>query len=48
MTRQFDRGRLLVADGEQHTAFNNGNDCVDAAVTRYLVDRELPGRGTRC
>jgi pimeloyl-ACP methyl ester carboxylesterase len=41
-------GRLLVAAGEQHTSFDNGNECVDAVVTRYLVDRRLPARGTRC
>jgi pimeloyl-ACP methyl ester carboxylesterase len=41
-------GRLLVAGGEQHTSFDNGNDCVDAAVTRYLVDRRVPRAGTRC
>jgi hypothetical protein len=42
------RGHLLVAEGEQHTSFDNGNDCVDAAVTRFLVDRRLPRAGTRC
>jgi pimeloyl-ACP methyl ester carboxylesterase len=44
----LERGRLLVAEGEQHTSFDNGNECVDAAVTRYLVDRRLPPTGTRC
>jgi pimeloyl-ACP methyl ester carboxylesterase len=48
VTRQFARAQLLVADGEQHTAFNNGNECVDAAVTRYLVERKLPDPKTRC
>ena len=42
------RGRLLIAEGEQHTSFNNGNECVDAVVTRYLVDRDVPRAGTRC
>jgi pimeloyl-ACP methyl ester carboxylesterase len=42
------RGRLLVAEGEQHTSFNNGNDCVDSVVTRYLVDRIAPRARTRC
>lgn len=41
-------GRLLVAAGEQHTSFDNGNACVDAIVTQYLVDRDLPRVGTRC
>ncbi|HLM18673.1 MAG TPA: alpha/beta hydrolase, partial [Acidimicrobiia bacterium] len=44
----LERGRLLVADGEQHTSFSNGNACVDAIVTAYLVDRQVPRRGTRC
>ncbi len=42
------RGRLLIAAGEQHTSFDNGNECVDATVTRYLVARRVPPRGTRC
>jgi pimeloyl-ACP methyl ester carboxylesterase len=45
---QLDRGRLLVVDGEQHTAFGQGNACVDDAVTRYLVERRVPRAGTRC
>ena len=44
----LERGRLLVAEGEQHTSFNNGNECVDGIVTRYLVDRKVPRAGTRC
>jgi pimeloyl-ACP methyl ester carboxylesterase len=42
------RGRLLVAAGEQHTSFDNGNACVDTAVTHYLVERRVPRAGTRC
>jgi len=48
LARQLDRGRLLVVDGEQHTAFGQGNQCVDDAVTRYLVSRRVPRVGTRC
>jgi pimeloyl-ACP methyl ester carboxylesterase len=48
LARALERGRLLVAAGEQHTSFNNGNGCVDAIVTRYLVSRDLPRAGTRC
>ena len=44
----LDRGVLLVAEGEQHTSFDEGNACVDRIVTRYLVDRQVPARGTRC
>ena len=48
LSRALDRGRLLVAEGEQHTSFDVGNACVDRAVTRYLVDRTLPRPGTTC
>jgi pimeloyl-ACP methyl ester carboxylesterase len=48
LARSLDRAALLVATGEQHTAFLTGNACVDRAVTRYLVERELPRRGARC
>jgi pimeloyl-ACP methyl ester carboxylesterase len=48
VTRQFARARLLVAGGEQHTSFANGNRCVDAAVTRYLVERRIPAARSRC
>jgi pimeloyl-ACP methyl ester carboxylesterase len=48
LSRALDRGRLLVAAGEQHTSFDVGNECVDRAVTRYLVDLKLPRTGTTC
>jgi pimeloyl-ACP methyl ester carboxylesterase len=48
LTSALVHGRLLVAAGEQHTSFNNGNECVDDIVTRYLVDRRVPRAGTRC
>ena len=48
LARELDRSALLVAEGEQHTSFGVGNKCADRVVTRYLVDRTLPKRGTRC
>jgi pimeloyl-ACP methyl ester carboxylesterase len=48
LASSLERGHLLVAEGEQHTSFNNGNACVDDVVTGYLVDRTLPRAGTRC
>ncbi len=48
LTRSLDRARLLVAAGAQHASFAMGNACVDRAVTRYLVERALPDKGTRC
>ena len=43
LARELDASGLLVAKGEQHTSFAIGNGCVDRAVTRYLVNRKLPG-----
>jgi hypothetical protein len=48
LARMLERSALLVAVGEQHTSFGVGNDCADQVVTRYLVDRTLPGRAKRC
>ena len=45
LRRQLDGSALLVAVGEQHTSFGVGNECADRVVTRYLVDRTLPGAG---
>ena len=39
---------LLTLEGRGHTAANVGSSCVDAAVTRYLVDGELPASGATC
>ena len=48
MQRVLGNARLLVVDGYRHTSFISGNECVDNAVTSYLVDRTLPARGARC
>lgn len=48
LAHELDRSALLVAEGEQHTSFGVGNQCADRVVTKYLVDRILPSRGTRC
>jgi pimeloyl-ACP methyl ester carboxylesterase len=48
MRRALGNARLLVVDSDRHTSFDSGNECVDVAVTAYLVDRTLPARGARC
>jgi pimeloyl-ACP methyl ester carboxylesterase len=45
---QLESGRLVVAAGEGHTAYNRESDCVDDLVHRYLVDLVVPEDGTRC
>jgi pimeloyl-ACP methyl ester carboxylesterase len=39
---------LITHDGTQHTAVFNGDQCIDTAVVRYLVDRVLPPDNLRC
>ena len=41
-------GSLLTFDGTQHTVALQGNACVDAIVTRYLIDPSVPARDARC
>ena len=42
------KGSLLTFEGTQHTVFLQGNECVDAVGTDYLVDGALPPEGKRC
>ena len=41
-------GGLLTFQGTQHTAFLQGNQCVDEAASSYLIDLKMPADGTRC
>jgi pimeloyl-ACP methyl ester carboxylesterase len=41
-------GGLLTFEGTQHTAFLQGNACVDQWGTGYLINLTLPPTGTRC
>ncbi|ASU78054.1 alpha/beta hydrolase [Actinopolyspora erythraea] len=41
-------GGLLTYEGEGHTVFLHGNDCVNEAGTRYLVELKVPEQGKRC
>ncbi|MCU1682983.1 MAG: exported protease [Amycolatopsis sp.] len=41
-------GRLLTFEGTQHTAYLEGNACVDQAASDYLTAGTLPPDGTRC
>lgn len=39
---------LLTYEGDGHTAFLRGGQCVEDAVVTYLVDLTPPAAGTRC
>jgi pimeloyl-ACP methyl ester carboxylesterase len=42
------KARLLTYEGTQHTAFLQGNPCVDRAGISYLTSLQLPAEETRC
>lgn len=46
--RRLRGSRILTLDSTQHTAYATGLTCIDSAVDRYLLERELPPRRTRC
>lgn len=39
---RLDQGHLLTQVGGPHVIFGWGNPCVDAAVTRFVLDAEIP------
>ena len=45
---QLESGVLVSRDGDGHTGYNSGNDCVDEAVEDYLVDGTVPEDGLEC
>jgi len=48
LAEQLDSGVLVERDGDGHTAYNSGNECIDTTVEDYLVDGTVPDDGTRC
>jgi pimeloyl-ACP methyl ester carboxylesterase len=45
---QLESGVLVSRDGDGHTAYNSGNDCIDNALESYLVDDTVPQDGLQC
>ncbi|MGY1437144.1 alpha/beta hydrolase [Streptomyces reniochalinae] len=45
---QLSSARLVTYEGDGHTAYLRGSDCVDSAVTSYLVQGKPPKNGTTC
>ncbi|MEU1617785.1 alpha/beta hydrolase [Streptomyces sp. NPDC005722] len=45
---QLDSGVLLTYNGDGHTAYARGSNCIDAAVNRYLLDGTPPVDGKSC
>ncbi|CAM5660030.1 alpha/beta hydrolase [Streptomyces hirsutus] len=45
---QLASARLLTYEGDGHTAYGRGSDCIDSAINAYLVDGTPPADGKRC
>jgi pimeloyl-ACP methyl ester carboxylesterase len=45
---QLDSGVLVSRDGDGHTGYHKGNDCVDDAVHAYVLDGTVPDDGLSC
>lgn len=48
LASQLESGVLVRRDGDGHTGYHAGNDCVDAAVEDYLVTGAVPEDGLSC
>ncbi|MFE9253963.1 alpha/beta hydrolase [Streptomyces sp. NPDC006879] len=48
LASQLDSGVLLTYQGDGHTAYGRGSDCIDTAINRYLLDGTPPAGGTTC
>lgn len=48
LAEQLSSGVLVTRDGDGHTGYGQGNDCVDSAVDDYLVDGKVPADGLEC
>ncbi|HEX5920029.1 MAG TPA: alpha/beta hydrolase, partial [Nocardioides sp.] len=48
LSAQLDSGVLVERDGDGHTAYNAGNECIDTLVEDYLLDGTVPDDGTAC
>ncbi|WP_374928513.1 alpha/beta fold hydrolase [Kytococcus sedentarius] len=45
----LENGHLLTLDGDGHTAYRRGNECIDTAVDDYLLTGAVPeGDAARC
>ncbi|MDT9684853.1 alpha/beta hydrolase [Streptomyces sp. TRM76323] len=48
LAAQLSSGTLLTYDGDGHTAYGRGNDCVDTAINTFLLEGTPPPPAKRC
>jgi len=46
--QRMGNARLLTMNGDGHTAYFNGSECIDSAVVAYVIDYVVPPEGTQC
>ncbi|MFD7259894.1 alpha/beta hydrolase [Streptomyces sp. NPDC059874] len=45
---QLESGTLLTYDGDGHTAYGRGSDCIDTSINTYLLEGTPPTDGKKC
>ncbi|MFJ8862979.1 alpha/beta hydrolase [Streptomyces sp. NPDC102451] len=45
---QLSSGTLLTYEGDGHTAYGRGSDCIDTAINTYLLGGTPPEEGKKC
>ncbi|MFJ4904025.1 alpha/beta hydrolase [Streptomyces sp. NPDC093249] len=48
LSDQLSSGTLLTYEGDGHTAYGRGSDCIDSAINAYLLEGTPPTDGKRC
>ncbi|WP_458244974.1 alpha/beta hydrolase [Streptomyces sp. MAI_2237] len=48
LAAQLTSGRLLTYQGDGHTAYGRGSECIDSAIDTYLLRGTPPAKGKRC
>ena len=48
MAAALEQGVMLVREGEGHTSYGSGNQCIDDAVNAYLINGKAPANNTQC
>ncbi|MGQ4514597.1 alpha/beta fold hydrolase [Streptomyces sp. DW26H14] len=48
LASQLDSGHLLTFEGDGHTAYGRGSDCIDTAINTYLLRGTPPKPGKKC
>lgn len=48
LAEQLDSGVLVTRDGDGHTAFQRGNDCIDDAVEQFFTQGKVPADDLKC